>query len=542
LSAVVTPTGVALHRLAVEDEGSVVSSEALEFLAFLHRRFEARRQALLQARVARRRRVAEGQPLGFLPETAAVRDDSTWRVAAIPEDLRDRRVEITGPVDRKLIVNALNSGAQVFMADFEDATAPTWSNMVVGQRNLADAVRRSIEHVGPDGREYRLADETATLVVRPRGWHLPERHVTVDGAAISGSLFDFGLFFFHNAAALLERGSAPYFYLPKLESHLEARLWNEVFVAAQEQLGIPVGTIRATVLVETIFAAFEMEEILFELRDHSAGLNCGRWDYLFSIIKTFHEQPGFVFADRARLGMTESFMRSYSRLTIGTCHRRGAQAIGGMAAQIPSKDPEENERQLALVRADKEREAADGHDGTWVAHPMLVPIARAAFDAARAGDGPDAAPGRLGLALDGMKADADELLAFSPSGPITEAGIRSNLVVAVRYLAAWLAGTGCVPINGLMEDLATAEISRTQLWHWIRCPDAVLDDGRPVDRVLVAGMLAEELDGILAEDEDVGRFEDAAKLVEEVVTSEDLVEFLSLAAYEQLDEGVPITG
>jgi malate synthase len=506
---------------------TVLTTEAVAFLATLHRAFDGRRRDLLAARVARAARLAAGEQLGFLSDTASVRADPSWTVAPAPADLTDRRVEITGPVDRKLVINALNSGAQVFMADFEDANAPTWSNVIEGQRNLADAVRRTIELTTPEGREYRLRDETATLVVRPRGWHLVESNLVVDGATISASLFDFGLYFFHNAEALRERGTGPYFYLPKLESHLEARLWNDAFVEAQRLLGIPTGTIRATVLVETILATFEMEEILYELREHSSGLNCGRWDYLFSIIKRFHDQPGFVLADRALLRMTEPFMHAYSLLAIQTCHRRGAHCIGGMAAQIPLKDPDENERALSAVRADKEREASDGHDGAWVAHPALVPIALDAFE--RAG----VTTNQLERRRDDVAVTPGDLLAFGPRGPVTEAGVRTNLSVAIRYLAAWLDGNGCVPINGLMEDMATAEISRSQLWQWLHGDAGVLDDGRPVDEAMVRTLLEEERDRAAADR--AGRVDEAAAIVEQLVLADELAEFLSLAATDALE-------
>jgi malate synthase len=506
-----------------------LTTEALVFLAELHRRFDDRRRALLAARADRRARLAAGGRLGLSPDTAGIRDDPSWRVATAPADLQDRRVEITGPVDRKLIVNALNSGANVYMADFEDSTAPTSRNLLDGQRTLQAAIRREIDFTSPEGRAYALADRTATLVVRPRGWHLDERNLSVDRAPVSGSLFDFGLYLFHNAGALRARGTGPYFYLPKLESHLEARLWNDVFVAAQGLLDLPVGTIRATVLIETITAAFEMEEILYELRDHSSGLNCGRWDYLFSIIKSFHDAPGFVLADRALLTMTAPFMRAYSLLAIQTCHRRGAHAIGGMAAQIPLKDPEANERALALVRADKEREATDGHDGTWVAHPALVPIAREAFDRVCRG------PNQLDQQRDDLSVDFDDLVQFGPSAPITEAGVRVNVSVAIRYLGAWLAGNGCVPIRGLMEDMATAEISRSQLWQWLHSPLGVLEDGRAIDQELVLTILREELAAVEADPILVGRHRDAAAIVEHLVLADELADFLSLAAYERLD-------
>ena len=521
------PDGVEVRRPEPPGGQTILTEEAAAFLAALHRAFEDRRRGLLDARVERAARLAGGERLAFLADTASVRNDPSWAVAPAPADLTDRRVEITGPVDRKIVINALNSGAQVFMADFEDANAPTWANVIEGQRNLADAVRRTIELVTPEGREYRLRDDTATLVVRPRGWHLVESNFVVDDAPISASLFDFGLYLFHNANALRERGTGPYFYLPKLESHLEARLWNDAFVEAQRLLGIPTGTIRATVLVETILATFEMEEILYELREHSSGLNCGRWDYLFSIIKRFHSQPGFVLADRSLLRMTEPFMRAYSLLAIQTCHRRGAHCIGGMAAQIPLKDPDENERALSAVRTDKEREASDGHDGTWVAHPALVPVALDAFK--REG----VTTNQLDRLRDDVVIDPDELLAFGPRAPITEAGVRTNISVAIRYLAAWLDGNGCVPLNGLMEDMATAEISRSQLWQWVHSDAGVLDDGRPVDEAFVRTLLDEERDRAAADG--AGRVDEAALIIERLVLSDDLADFLSLAATDALD-------
>jgi malate synthase len=508
----------------------IVTPAALDFLAVLHRSFEPRRRALLADRIARQARLDAGARPDFLHDTASVRADDSWRVAPAPADLQDRRVEITGPVERKMIINALNSGANVFMADFEDSNTPTWANCIAGQVNLCDAVRRTIEFTNPDGREYRLDEQTATLMVRPRGWHLVEKHVLVDGAPISASLFDFGLYLFHNATALTDRATGPYFYLPKLESHQEARLWNDVFVLAQERLGMARGTIRATVLVETILAAFEMDEILYELREHSAGLNCGRWDYLFSVIKKLRADRSFVLADRARLTMTTPFMRAYSLRTIETCHRRGAHAIGGMAAQIPIKrDPEANETALARVRADKEREAADGHDGTWVAHPGLVPIALAAFDAVMP------TPNQIDRARPPVAVTAADLLDFSPQGPITEAGVRTNVVVALQYLSSWLAGAGCVPINDLMEDAATAEISRSQLWQWMRSPSGVLEDGRSIDETLVLSMLREAVEAISATSTPTSHVEDASKLLEDLVTAAVFPEFLTLSAYDLID-------
>ncbi|HJM52259.1 MAG TPA: malate synthase A [Alphaproteobacteria bacterium] len=509
----------------------ILSPEAIGLVAMLERRFGDERRRLLARREEVQARLDAGEKPDFLAETAAVRA-ADWRVAPLPDDLLDRRVEITGPVDRKMVINALNSGASVFMADFEDATTPTWSNLIEGHINLRDAVRREIEFRDPNsGKEYSLADKTATLLVRPRGWHLQENHVAIEGRPISASLFDFGLYFFHNARALLQRGSGPYFYLPKLESHLEARLWNDVFVAAQEALGVPQGSIKATVLIETILAAFEMDEILYELRQHSAGLNCGRWDYIFSFIKKFRHDPACVLPDRAEVGMTRHLMRSYSLLTIKTCHHRGVHAIGGMAAQIPIKnDAEANEEALAKVRADKEREAGDGHDGTWVAHPGLVPIAKAIFDDKM----PEA--NQIARQRQDVATKAADLLEV-PEGPITEAGLRQNVNVGIRYLEAWLRGVGCVPLYNLMEDAATAEISRSQVWQWIR-HGASLDDGRVIDRDLFQAVLEEEMAGIKAELGDeayaASRFEAASGIFAELITTEDFVDFLTLPAYEMV--------
>ena len=508
----------------------VLTADALEFVARLARTFEPARRELLSRREARQRELDDGRLPDFLPETAAIRQGE-WKVAPIPPDLVDRRVEITGPVDRKMIINALNSGARVFMADFEDANCPTWDNTVQGQLNLIDAVRREITWDAPDGRHYRLHDRVATLMVRPRGWHLTERHVRIDGVPVAASLFDFGLFFFHNARALVEQGSGPWFYLPKLEGHLEARLWNDVFVAAQEALGLPVGTVRATVLIETVLAAFEMDEILYELRDHSAGLNCGRWDYIFSFIKKFRSRPEFVLPDRSEVTMDRAFLRAYARLAVRTCHRRGIHAIGGMAAQIPVKnDPAANERAFERVRADKERESGDGHDGTWVAHPALVPVAQAVFDARMP------TPNQIDRPRDGEAPSARDLLTM-PEGAITEAGLRLNVAVALRYLDAWLRGQGAVPIFNLMEDAATAEISRSQIWQWIR-HSAHLSDGRRVTAELYRSIRQEEMDRLRREHGDqrwgTTRFEEAALLLDRLVTADEFVEFLTLPAYEVL--------
>lgn len=510
----------------------ILTPQAVEFVAKLHRTFEARRQELLQRRRERQEAFDAGQMPDFLAETADIRRDPTWTVAPAPADLQDRRVEITGPTERNMVVNALNSGAKVYMADFEDANAPTWENLIQGQINLRDANRRAIDFVSPEGKVYKLNETIATLMVRPRGWHLDEKHFLVDGKQVSGGLFDFGLYFFHNAQTLIARGSGPYFYLPKLESYLEARLWNNVFDFAQDQLGIPRGTIKATVLIETILAAFEAEEILYELRYHSAGLNCGRWDYIFSCIKKFRNNPNIIFADRALVTMTTHFMRSYSRFVIKVCHRRNAHAIGGMAAQIPIKDdPVANEEALAKVRADKEREASDGHDGTWVAHPGLVPVALAAFNERMP------QPNQIDRKLEDLEITREDLLKFGPEGPITEKGLRTNINVAVRYLGSWLAGNGCVPIFNLMEDAATAEISRSQVWQWIRSPKGILEDGRKITVELVRQFLAEEKEAIkasLGEAYAQGKYEEAAELFDYLTTSPEFIEFLTIPAYQRL--------
>ena len=515
--------GVQILGLMGRGYDAILTPKAVAFIADLERRFDAERRRLLALRHERQVRIDTGSKPDFLPETKAIRDGD-WTVAPLPKDLQDRRVEITGPPERKMVINALNSGASCFMADFEDSSTPTWANLIEGQINLRDAIGGKIDFTDPtSGKSYKLNEKTAVLLVRPRGWHLPEKHVLVDGRAMSGSLFDFGFYLFHNAKALKAKGSGPYFYLPKLESHLEARLWNEVFLHAQKALGLPKGTIRATVLIETILAAFEMDEILYELRDHSAGLNCGRWDYIFSFIKKFRHQPWAVMPDRALVTMTSHFLRSYSLLLIKTCHRRKVHAMGGMAAQIPIKsDPEANEKALAKVVADKEREAGDGHDGTWVAHPGLVPIAKAAFDKAMA------EANQIARQRQDVHVTADDLLRV-PSGPITEAGLRMNVNIGLGYLEAWLRGTGCVPLHNLMEDAATAEISRAQVWQWLK-HGARLEDGRTVDRALVERIVAEERDKGGA-----AKFKAAAELFGRLVTANDFVEFLTLPAYEQVD-------
>jgi len=525
-------SGLVIHAPITDAQAEILTPEALAFVESLCRQFEARRRELLAQREKRQAEIDAGRMPDFLPETRSIREGD-WKVAPVPGNLADRRVEITGPVDRKMVINALNSGARTYMADFEDSHSPTWAATIDGQINLRDAIDRTIEFTSPEGKNYRLNDQTATLIVRPRGWHLREKHVTLDGQPVSGSLFDFGLFFFHNARNLLDHGSGPYFYLPKMESHLEARLWNDVFVAAQKALGIPTGTIKATVLIETILAAFEMDEILYELKEHSAGLNCGRWDYIFSFIKRFKNVPGYLFPDRAQITMTRHCMRSYSLLAIRTCHRRGAHAVGGMAAQIPIKaDPEKNREALDKVRADKIREATDGHDGTWVAHPGLVAIAMEEFDKAMP------APNQIDRLREDVTVSAADLLKL-PSGTITEEGMRTNISVGIQYMANWLSGLGCVPLYNLMEDAATAEISRAQLWQWVHHADAALDDGRAVTPDLFRTMIEEEMEKIESEvgPENFRRvaYRQAARLFEEIITADILAEFLTLKAYDHLE-------
>jgi len=509
----------------------ILTPEALDLVVALHRQFEPRRQQLLAARAARQKSFDAGELPDFLPDTKSVRE-SDWTIAPQPKDMLDRRVEITGPTDRKMVINALNSGASTFMADFEDANCPTWFNMIDGQINLRDAVRRSITFQ-QGGKSYKLNDKTAVLIPRPRGWHLDEKHVRVDGKPVSGGIFDFALYFFHNAKELTARGSGPYFYLPKMESHLEARLWNDIFKAAQDALGVKQGTIKATVLIETVLAAFEMDEILWELKDHSAGLNIGRWDYIFSCIKKFRVNQAFCLADRAQVTMTAPFLRAYALSLVKTCHRRNAPAMGGMAAQIPIKnDPAANEAALEKVRLDKLREVTDGCDGTWVAHPGLVPIAKAVFDEHMP------KPNQYDKQRPDVTVAAKDLLNFQPETPITEAGLRNNINVGIQYLGAWLAGNGCVPVFNLMEDAATAEISRSQIWQWIRSPKGKLEDGRKVTVELFRALLKEELPKVreyLGEEGwKAGKYEAAAKLFDEITTG-DYVEFLTLPAYAMID-------
>ncbi len=522
---------VEITRPLSDAQKTVLSEPAVKFLARLARKFEATRQESLERRRARQLRINAGELPDFLPETKKIRE-MDWRVASIPQDLLDRRVEITGPTDRKMVINALNSSANVFMADFEDSNSPTWPNLLDGQVNLRDAVTRSITFTSPEGKAYKLADKIATLLVRPRGWHLEEKHFLVDGKAISGSLFDFGLFFFHNVRETLSRGTGPYFYLPKMESHLEARLWNDVFCFAQDELGVPRGTIRATVLIETILAAFEMDEILYELREHSAGLNCGRWDYIFSFIKKFSTRPDFLLPNRAEVTMEQHFLNSYVQLLIHTCHRRGAHAMGGMAAQIPIKnDPVANEKAIEKVRQDKLREVRAGHDGTWVAHPGLVSVAKDIFDAYMK------QPNQIDRKRDDVQVTAKDLLTI-PKGNITEEGLRWNIDVGLQYLAAWLSSNGCVPIYNLMEDAATAEICRAQVWQWVK-HGATMQGGQRVTAAFVRQALAEELDKIEkrtgAKDFAKGNFSTAGKIFDALMTADVFPEFLTLVAYEYLD-------
>jgi malate synthase len=507
---------------------AVLSPDALAFVARLHRQLEPTRQALLKRRAERQSAFDGGALPDFLPETAGVRSGS-WKVAPAPPDLEKRWVEITGPVERKMMINALNSGASVFMADFEDSLSPTWPNVVLGQANLVEAVRRQLAFTSPEGKTYRLNDTIATLLVRPRGWHLSERHVSVDGAPVSASLFDFGLYVFHNAKERAARGTAPYFYLPKMQSHLEARLWNDAFLLAQEALGIPRGTFRATVLIETLPAAFEMDEILYELREHASGLNAGRWDYLFSTIKTLRRRKDLVLPERQQLTMTVPFMRAYTELLVKTCHRRGAHAMGGMAPFIPSrKDPAINEAALSKVRDDKLREARDGFDGTWVAHPDLVPVAMDVFEKALA-----PRPHQKERLRDEVSVSAAQLTDTRvPGGSVTEAGFRNNVNVALQYLSSWFNGNGAAAIFNLMEDVATAEIARSQLWQWIH-NKASLADGRPVTRELYAAVREEELARLGGPG--AGRLREAVEVLDGLVLSEEFTEFLTLPAYPHLE-------
>ncbi|WP_019606883.1 malate synthase A [Nocardiopsis sp. CNS-639] len=514
----------------------ILTEDALALVAELHRVFEARRQELLAARVARQEQISAGADLDFLPETKHIREDDSWRVAPPAPGITDRRVEITGPTDRKMTINALNSGAKVWLADFEDANTPLWENMIGGQLNLRDALDRTIDFTSPQGKAYALKEdgELATVVVRPRGWHLDEKHVLVDGQRVSGGLLDFALYFFHCAQRQIDKGRGPYFYLPKMQSHLEARLWNDVFVLAQERLGIPRGTIRATCLIETIPAAFEMEEILYELREHSAGLNAGRWDYLFSIIKT-HRTRGrrFLLPERNAVTMTAPMMRAYTELLVKTCHKRGAHAIGGMAAFIPSRrDEEVNRTAFAKVRDDKSRESGDGFDGSWVAHPGLVPVAMEVFDGVLG-----ERPHQIDKQRPEVEVSAEDLLAVDRTpGGVTLAGLRGNVNVALQYLATWMGGNGAVAIHNLMEDAATAEISRSQVWQWLH-NDITLDNGPKVTADLVRGIIDEELAAIreqLGADFDEDLYQQAGELFTEVALADEYVDFLTLPAYERM--------
>jgi len=529
MSKSISLPGVEFLAPITDSYAEILTPEAVAFVVDLQRTFNQRRKDLLAARHERQKRLDAGEKPDFLPETKSVRD-ADWTVAPLPADILDRRVEITGPVERKMIINALNSGAKVFMADFEDSNTPTWSNLIEGQINLRDAIRRTITFSDPaTGKQYKLNDKTAVLFIRARGWHLEERHVRVDGEPMSGSIFDFGLYFFHNAKELLSRGSGPYFYLPKMESHLEARLWNDIFVRAQEKLGVPQRSIKATVLIETILASFEMDEILYELREHSAGLNCGRWDYIFSFIKKFANDAHSVLPDRAQVTMATHFMRSYSKLAIKTCHHRNVHAVGGMSAYIPVKsDPVANEKAISQVLADKEREAGDGHDGTWVAHPGLVPVALGVFDRLMP------QPNQISKQLPDYHATAADLLKI-PEGQITDAGLKQNVAVGLGYIEAWLRGIGCVPLFNLMEDAATAEISRAQLWQWVH-QNAKLSDGRIVDLPLVESLIAAELDKqkTAVDSARYVAYEKAADLMRELVKTPQFIEFLTVPAYQRV--------
>jgi malate synthase len=528
--SIALPAGMEIKGEIAPGYEKVLTPEALALVAKLSRAFEPRRQELLAMRVTRAKRLDEGERPDFLAETAHIRNGD-WTIAPIPKALECRRVEITGPVERKMVINALNSGADSYMTDFEDSNTPNWGNQITGQLNMMDAVRKTIS-LEQNGKSYKLNEKTATLVVRPRGWHLDEKHVLVDGKRISGGVFDFALFMVHNAREQLARGAGPYFYLPKMESHLEARLWNDIFVMTQNELGLPQGTIKATVLIETILAAFEMDEILYELREHSSGLNAGRWDYIFSCIKKFKLDKDFCLADRPKVTMTSPFMRAYALLLLKTCHKRNAPAIGGMSALIPIKnDPEKNEVAMGGVRSDKARDATDGYDGGWVAHPGLVELAMTEFTKVL-GD----APNQISKQRPDVEVEAAELLDFKPETPITEAGLRYNINVGIHYLGSWLGGNGCVPIHNLMEDAATAEISRSQVWQWIRSSKGVLEDGRKVTAEMVRAMIPEELPKVkaAAPDGSSSNYERAAQIFEKMSTSEAFEEFLTLPLYEEI--------
>ncbi len=527
------PDGVEVNAPMHPRFDEILTTEALAFVAKLHRAFDARRKELLKARIDRQARIDAGEMPDYLPETKSIRDGD-WKVAPLPKALECRRVEITGPVERKMIINAFNSGADSYMADFEDSNSPNWFNQINGQVNLKDAIRRDISFTNESGKVYKLNDIVATLQIRPRGWHLDEKHVTVDGQRVSGGIFDFALVFFHNAKEQVKRGAGPFFYLPKMENHREARLWNDIFVMAQNEIGLAQGTIKATVLIETILATFEMEEILYELREHSAGLNAGRWDYIFSAIKKFKNRKDFCLADRVKINMEVPFMRSYALALVQACHKRGAPAIGGMAALIPIKnDPAANEKALAGVRHDKKRDANDGFDGGWIAHPGLVQIAMEEFKAVF-GDKPN----QWSKQSD-EKFKAGDFLNFVPEQPITETGLRNNINVGIHYLGSWLAGNGCVPIHNLMEDAATAEISRSQVWQWVISDKGKLDDGRKVDAALVRSLIPEELEKVkkdaTAQNEPLGTYDQAAAIFEKMALAKDFPEFLTLPLYEAMD-------
>ncbi|MCC6072457.1 malate synthase A [Massilia sp. GCM10020059] len=528
--SITTPAGMEITAEIKPGYEQILTPEALALVAKLTREFEPRRQQLLAARVERAARLDAGERPDFLAETAHIRAGD-WKIAPIPKALECRRVEITGPVERKMVINALNSGADSYMTDFEDSNTPNWDNQITGQLNMRDAVRGTIS-LEQNGKSYKLNEKVATLVVRPRGWHLDEKHVLVDGKRVSGGIFDFALFMVHNAKEQLARGAGPYFYLPKMESHLEARLWNDIFVMTQNELGLPQGTIKATVLIETILAAFEMDEILYELREHSSGLNAGRWDYIFSCIKKFKLDKNFCLADRPKVTMTAPFMRAYALLLLKTCHKRGAPAIGGMSALIPIKnDPEKNDVAMGGVRSDKARDATDGYDGGWVAHPGLVDLAMTEFKKVL-GDKPN----QIEKQRPDVEVTANELLDFKPEAPITEAGLRYNINVGIHYLGSWLTGNGCVPIHNLMEDAATAEISRSQVWQWIRSPKGVLEDGRKVTAEMVRAMIPEELAKVkdVAPNGSDPSYARAAEIFEEMSTSESFAEFLTLPLYEEI--------
>lgn len=528
MTQITLPEGMQITGAIEPGFEQILTSDALALVVKLSRQFEKRRQELLALRLARAARMDAGERPDFLPETVHIRNGE-WTIAPIPKALECRRVEITGPVERKMIINALNSGADSYMTDFEDSNTPNWDNQITGQINLRDAVRRTIS-LEQNGKSYQLNEKVATLVVRPRGWHLDEKHVLVDGKRVSGGIFDFALFMFHNAKEQIARGAGPFFYLPKMESHLEARLWNDIFVMTQNELGLPQGTIKATVLIETIVAAFEMDEILYELREHSSGLNAGRWDYIFSCIKKFKNDSDFCLADRAKVTMTAPFMRSYALLLLKTCHQRNAPAIGGMAALIPIKnDPEKNDIAMAGVRNDKARDATDGYDGGWVAHPGLVDLAMAEFKKVL-GD----APNQIAKKRPDVVVSAQDLLNFQPETPITEAGLSYNINVGIHYLGAWLAGNGCVPIHNLMEDAATAEISRSQVWQWIRSAKGTLEDGRKITADMVRAMTAEELVKVKLSVGDGATYDRAAQIFEEMSTSAEFAEFLTLPLYEEI--------